>query len=121
MFTESQTILLSLLIPFVGAFGVALAGRWPNLRETVTLTTAVLLAANVWSLIPIVQAGGRPELHLVEMLPGLSIAFKVEPLGMLFGALASGCGSSIRSIRSATCAATTSRTRPGSTPVSRLR
>jgi multicomponent Na+:H+ antiporter subunit D len=90
MFTESQTILLSLLIPFVGAFGVALAGRWPNLRETVTLTTAVLLAANVWSLIPIVQAGRRPELHLVEMLPGLSIAFKVEPLGMLFGALASG-------------------------------
>jgi multicomponent Na+:H+ antiporter subunit D len=90
MFTESQTILLSLLIPFVGAFGVALAGRWPNLRETVTLTTAVLLAANVWSLLPIVQAGGRPELHLVEMLPGLSIAFKVEPLGMLFAALASG-------------------------------
>jgi multicomponent Na+:H+ antiporter subunit D len=90
MFTESQTILLSLLIPFVGAFGIALAGRWPNVRETVTLTTAVLLAANVWSLLPVVYAGGRPELHLVDMLPGLSIAFKVEPLGMLFAALASG-------------------------------
>ena len=90
MFTESQTILLALLIPFIGAFGIALAGRWPNVRETVTLTTAVLLAANVWSLLPVVYAGGRPELHLVEMLPGLSIAFKVEPLGMLFAALASG-------------------------------
>ncbi|MEE4237626.1 MAG: monovalent cation/H+ antiporter subunit D family protein [Anderseniella sp.] len=90
MFTESQTILLALVIPFIGAFGVALAGRWPNVRETVTLTTAVLLAVNVWSLLPAVYAGGRPELHLVEMLPGLSIAFKVEPLGMLFAALASG-------------------------------
>ena len=90
MFTDSQTILLSLVIPLVGAVGIALAGRWPNVRETVTLTTAVLLAANVWSLIPVLQAGGRPELVLVEMLPGLPIAFKVEPLGMLFAALASG-------------------------------
>ena len=31
------------LIPFIGAFGIALAGRWPNVRETVTLTTAVFL------------------------------------------------------------------------------
>ena len=35
-------------------------------------------------------AGERPELHLFEILPGLSVAFSVEPLGMLFALVASG-------------------------------
>ena len=90
LFSPSDTIALSLLIPLAGAILIPLAGRWPNIRETITLTTAVCLAVVVWSLIPLLQAGGRPELKLVEMLPGLSVAFKVEPLGMLFAALASG-------------------------------
>ncbi len=90
IFSESDTIYYALTIPLLGALGIALAGRWPNIRETVTLTTAVAVAIVVWSLIPTLQAGGRPELHFGEMLPGLEIAFKVEPLGMLFGALASG-------------------------------
>jgi len=90
IFSEPDTILYALTIPLIGAVAIALAGRWPNVRETVTLTTAVCLAIVVWSLVPTLQAGGRPELQLGEMLPGLRIAFKVEPLGMLFAALASG-------------------------------
>ena len=34
--------------------------------------------------------GARPEIDLIEALPGVSIAFKVEPLGMLFACVASG-------------------------------
>jgi multicomponent Na+:H+ antiporter subunit D len=34
--------------------------------------------------------GGRPSIEVSEVMPGLSIAFTVEPLGMLFAALASG-------------------------------
>ncbi|MEO6364422.1 MAG: proton-conducting transporter membrane subunit, partial [Caldimonas sp.] len=43
----------------------------------------------VAGLLPTVLAGGRPSLSALEMLPGLSIAFRVEPLGMLFALVAS--------------------------------
>ncbi|MGB5412659.1 MAG: monovalent cation/H+ antiporter subunit D family protein [Woeseiaceae bacterium] len=86
-----MTIIAALLLPVAGAFLIALAGRInANLRETVTLVTAVGLAATVWSLIPLVMDGGRPGVTITELLPGVEIAFRVEPLGMLFAALASG-------------------------------
>ncbi|MDX9996028.1 MAG: monovalent cation/H+ antiporter subunit D family protein, partial [Rhodocyclaceae bacterium] len=81
---------LAFLIPLIGAVGIALAGKRPNLREGVTLTTAVLLFATVLQLLDPVLAGEQPELVLFELLPGLSIAFRVEPLGMLFGLIAAG-------------------------------
>ncbi|GAB1392216.1 proton-conducting transporter membrane subunit [Rhodocyclaceae bacterium] len=81
---------LAFLIPLLGALGIALAGKWPNLRECVTLTTAVVLFGTVLQLLDPVLAGQRPELVLFELLPGLSIAFRVEPLGMLFGLIAAG-------------------------------
>ena len=59
--SEPDAIFYALTIPLLGAVGIALTGRWPNIRETVTLTTAVAVAAIVWSLIPTLQAGGRPE------------------------------------------------------------
>ncbi len=85
------TMILALLIPVFGAFGIALAGRVSaNLREGVTLATAGSLAFVVWSLLPQVMAGERPGLVLAELLPGIELALKIEPLGMLFAALASG-------------------------------
>ncbi|MGD8349924.1 MAG: monovalent cation/H+ antiporter subunit D family protein [Gammaproteobacteria bacterium] len=84
-------IALAFVLPLAGAVGIAFAGRIsPNLREGVTLVTAGALAWTVWSLLPELMAGGRPELSLFEILPGIEIAFRVEPLGMLFAALASG-------------------------------
>ena len=75
----------------VGALGIAIAGRFnDNLRETVTLVTAGALAWAVWSLVPELMDGGRPELSLLEIVPGIEVAFRIEPLGMLFAALASG-------------------------------
>ncbi len=87
--SPSAAILIALFAPLVGACGVALAHRWPNLRETVTLVTAGLTFAAVAGLVPEVMAGGRPETALIDVLPGLSLAFSVEPLGMLFGLVAS--------------------------------
>tara|TARA_R110001592_G_scaffold240929_2_gene501271 strand:- start:99883 stop:101349 length:1467 start_codon:yes stop_codon:yes gene_type:complete len=89
--TAESTILAALCLPLAGALAIALAGRvGPNLRESVTLITAVGLAWLVWSMLPTLIAGGRPGVEVSEVMPGLSIAFKVEPLGMLFSALASG-------------------------------
>jgi multicomponent Na+:H+ antiporter subunit D len=69
---------------------VALLGRAPNLRETVSLAAASALFAAVLTLLPAVLAGERPALRLFDMLPGLALAFEVEPLGMLFALVASG-------------------------------
>ena len=89
--SAENAILLALALPLAGALGIALAGRVSaNLRETVTLVTAGGLAYTVWQLVPYVMAGGRPGVTLDEVLPGIDIAFRVEPLGMLFAALASG-------------------------------
>ena len=89
--SAQATILLALALPLAGALGIALAGRVSaNLRETVTLVTAGGLAITVWSLLPAVMAGERPGVTVTELLPGIEIAFRVEPLGMLFAALASG-------------------------------
>ncbi len=89
--SAQATILLALFLPLAGGAGIALAGRASaNLRETVTLATAGGLAATVWSLLPSVMAGERPGVVVTELLPDVEIAFRVEPLGMLFAALASG-------------------------------
>ena len=85
-----DAILIALVLPRVGALGIALAGRVnASLRETVTMLTAGGLAFTVWQIVPEIMAGGRPSVTLAEVLPGVDIAFTVEPLGMLFAALAS--------------------------------
>lgn len=87
--SAETAILLALVVPTLGAVGIDLTGRWPNLRETVTMVASVLLFLVVASLLPLVLAGGRPELVLLELLPGVPLAFRVEPLGMMFAAVAS--------------------------------
>ena len=89
--SAENAILAAVFWPLAGALAIALAGRVSaNLRETVTLVTAGGLAYVVWQIVPDVMAGARPAVTLAEVLPGISIAFTVEPLGMLFAALASG-------------------------------
>mgnify|MGYP001275834341 FL=1 len=83
-------ILVAICLPLAVAVGIVVAGRVSdNLRESVTLAGAAGLAWVVWGLLPELFAGQRPEVVLSEPLPGLFIAFRVEPLGMLFAALAS--------------------------------
>ena len=81
---------LILLTPLIGALLISLCGRWPNLRETITLTTAVTLLGLVIQLIGPVAGGQDVSLSLAEPIPGLEIAFSLEPLGLVFALLASG-------------------------------
>ncbi len=83
-------ILVSLLLPL--AFGpiIALCGSRPNLRDSLTIVAGLLTFGTVCSLVPAVQAGGVAELNVLEFVPGLSLSFHVEPLGMIFALVASG-------------------------------
>jgi multicomponent Na+:H+ antiporter subunit D len=73
----------------VGAGFVLALGRWPNVREGATLTTGVILFSVVLSLLDPVMNGARPELTLLEVVPGVPLALHVEPLGLLFALVAS--------------------------------
>ncbi len=83
------TLAVALLLPVAGALLIAATGKWPNLREAVTLSTGGLLLAVVLTIYSDLEAGASPALILVETLPGLPIALAVEPLGMLFALVAS--------------------------------
>jgi len=85
---DPQLLALSLALPGLAALAIALLGRWPNLRETATLAGAVLLFGTVMALLARVLSGARPELHLVAVAPGLDLALRIDPLGMLFAAVA---------------------------------
>ena len=83
-------LLATLVLPLIGMVLIWLTGNAPNLREGVTLVAAIALFAIVLALLDAVMAGASPELSLLEVMPGLEIAFKIEPLGMLFACIASG-------------------------------
>ena len=78
-----------LVVPLVGGGVILATGSKPNLRETMTLLTACLLFSFVALIVPLVAAGERPSITLLEMLPGLNITFTIEPLGMVFACVAS--------------------------------
>ena len=82
-------ILLSLGVPLIGALLIAYTGFSPNLRETVTLISAGALFAVVWQLYGLFQTGAALTLTLAEPVPGIALAFAIEPLGMLFALIAS--------------------------------
>lgn len=85
-----ETLLAAIpLTPVLAAFGVALSGRWPNLRDALSLLAGVLLfglvALLVWR-----GSGSEPmRLQLAEPFPGLALALSPEPLGLLFALIAS--------------------------------
>ncbi|MGZ8253658.1 MAG: monovalent cation/H+ antiporter subunit D family protein [Burkholderiaceae bacterium] len=89
MLSAEQSLALAIAVPAVGAGLIALTGGAPRLRDTVTMATAVLLLACVLAVMLAVEARTPPGFVLLTMLPGLRIAFEVEPLGMLFALVAS--------------------------------
>lgn len=87
--TPSELIIAALLIPVFAAIFIPLASAAPNLREGITLSATVLLLVTVLQLLQLVLNGEQPEWTGPEIAPGLALAFKIEPLGMLFALVAS--------------------------------
>jgi multicomponent Na+:H+ antiporter subunit D len=87
--SPQMTVLACIALPLLAPVLIMALHRWPNPREMVTLLTSVSLFMLVYSLHDDVLRGARPAIDLAEPLPGLTIGFEVEPLGMLFALLAS--------------------------------
>jgi len=87
--SASTALEIAILVPLVGALLIVLTGKRPNLREAVTLVTAVALFAVVLRIMYSLTREEIIEITLIEMLPGLSLSFHTEPLSILFAAIAS--------------------------------
>ena len=87
--TAGALLMSTLAAPLIGAVLIVLCRKSPNLRETMTLATSVVLFALVVSLYMDVESLSSQRVVLVQMLPELDLALCVEPLGMLFALLAS--------------------------------
>ena len=82
-------LLAAFTAPFVFTAVVLAVRRVPRLRDAAVVVGALALAACVLALAPGVLAGERPELLLAEVAPGLRLAFRLEPLGLIYALVAS--------------------------------
>lgn len=86
--SAEQLLLATLLLPLLGAAGVIVTGRFPNLRETVTVIIASATAALVVMIAVRLLDGESFSLLLGEPVPGIPITFKIEAAGMIFALVA---------------------------------
>ena len=86
----STAILCSILMPLVGILGNLVLRKSINLRDTFTFLVSVLTFGSVFIVFILTGGVQNEELSLFMVLPNLDIAFKVEPLGLLFALVASG-------------------------------
>ena len=87
--TESLRPILAILVSAVAIPAIlSLKGR-PNVREGVTLFVAFAKFAIIASMVPGVLNGTEYEFVVGQFATGIELAFNVDPLGLLFGLLAS--------------------------------
>ncbi|MDP2560357.1 monovalent cation/H+ antiporter subunit D family protein [Psychrobium sp. 1_MG-2023] len=85
----AQLINLTIVVPLIGAAFIALFSQQPNLREGVSIITAVVLFTLVLAVTDNTFSKLSMETTWVALFPGLEIAYSVEPLGVLFALVAS--------------------------------
>ncbi len=80
---------VAVVLPLVGAAAILALGKWPNARDGAGIVTAGILFTLVLGLVEPIRAGLRPEFSILEVVPGLSLSLKLEPMGLLFALVAS--------------------------------
>jgi multicomponent Na+:H+ antiporter subunit D len=85
----SITPLLAVLVSLAAVPLIVVSGRWPNLREGWTFLAGFIKLGLVLSLLGPILAGRTVGCELIEILPGLSLAFRVDGAGLLFALVAS--------------------------------
>ncbi|MEE2773872.1 MAG: monovalent cation/H+ antiporter subunit D family protein [Pseudomonadota bacterium] len=83
-------ISLSILLPFLACVSNVVLNGQKNLRDTVTFIISLITFLLVVMVCLEFNDGNIADLTLFSVMPGLDIAFKVEPLGLLFALIASG-------------------------------
>lgn len=90
VFDTSTAIYLSMLFPAIGVVLNLLLRDQANLRDTMTFGIAFGTFLSVLCILANEGSGTSDTFVAFSIMPGLEIAFNVEPLGLLFAVLASG-------------------------------
>ncbi len=86
----SNALLLAILSSAIAAIAIVFTGeKRRNLREGWTLLASFLKFGFIASMIPGVIAGERYEVTLWELSPGIELALRADPAGLLFAVSAS--------------------------------
>jgi multicomponent Na+:H+ antiporter subunit D len=83
---QAAALPAAVAVPLLGGVAAVLLRHHPRVRDTVSVLTGVALAAVVLGLWSAVDEGLRFDLW--TWLPGLSLGFALEPLGLLYASLA---------------------------------
>ena len=89
MDNTQSIILCSIALPFVASFLNVIFHRFENLRDTLTLLVAIITFGLIMVILARFNNGEITDFSLLSVMPGLEIAFHVEPLGLLFAVIAS--------------------------------
>lgn len=83
--------LLTVLVSLVGAFFIIFTKeKKQNLREAWTFIAAFIKFGLVLSMLPVILGGKVIKFTILQIAPGLSLMFKVDTFGIVFGLVASG-------------------------------
>lgn len=81
--------LLAILTSTLVVVPIVLSRKSPNLRESWSFIAGAVKLLIVASMVPVVLRGSTVEFTLIEIAKGVSIAFKVDAMGMIFALVAS--------------------------------
>jgi multicomponent Na+:H+ antiporter subunit D len=87
--TTDIRLMLALLAPLVGTGLIMAARKKPNVREGISLLSALVLFGLVASMIPDVLAGRTLKFTLFALMQGLSFTLRADPMSMIFACSAS--------------------------------
>ena len=72
---SETSIFFSVLIPVIGALLIGASRKLPNIRETITLITAIFLFLFNAQYLPDILDGERPEFALMTIIPNVELLF----------------------------------------------
>ncbi len=81
---HSITPALAVLVSMAASVLILAFGKYPNIREGWTFVAAFIKFSLVISMLPLILDGKVITYTVIEMLPNLPIAFKVDAFGILF-------------------------------------
>jgi len=87
--SPEMAMLAAIALPFIAVIPVAVAGGYPNVREGISIGAAILTFLLVVQVYLGLERGEIADVTLFEMMPGLTVRFTIEPLGMIFAGIAS--------------------------------
>ena len=87
--SDNLSLQLILILPLIAAVMIRLVAKHPNIREGVSLIASFSLLLLIYNLDHNVTTDPAAVLVWITLLPGLSLSFTIEPLGLIFGLMAS--------------------------------